>query len=606
RGAGWNVLKVIWGDDWDPLLAADDDGLLVQRMNETVDGEYQRYVVAPGSYIREKFFGTHPKLLQLVGHLSDEQLQKLRRGGHDPAKVYAAYQAAVEHREQPTVILAKTIKGYGLGEAGEGRNITHQQKKLNEEELRQFRDRFDIPIGDGELSEAPFYKPPEGCEELEYLRERRRALGGPVPRRLVRVPAFEALPLEIFADVIDTSVGREVATTMAVVRMLAILMADKRIGKLIVPIVPDEARTFGMDPLFRKFGIYSHKGQLYEPVDSHLLLYYREAVDGQILEEGITEAGSLASFTAAGTAYASHGINCIPFFFFYSMFGFQRIGDMIWAHGDARGKGFLIGATAGRTTLAGEGLQHQDGHSLIHASTVPNCVSYDAAYVYELAIIVQDGIRRMYEEREDVFYYLTVQNEKYVMPPMPEGVREGVLRGLYRVRETTLPPDRPFVHLFGSGAILNCVMQAQQILAERYGVGADVWSVTSYTELRREALDCERWNRLHPTEPPRVPYIMQQLSARPAHVVAASDYVKLWPDQIARWTPQGLTPLGTDGFGRSESREALRRFFEVDAAHIVVTVLHRLAVEGRVGPELAVAAIAEFGIAPDALPLRIS
>ena len=606
RGAGWNVIKVIWGDDWDPLLAADTDGLLVQRMNETVDGAYQHYVVAPGAYIREKFFGAHPELLKMVEHLSDEQLQKMRRGGHDPAKVYAAYRAAVEHRGQPTVILAKTIKGYGLGEAGEGRNITHQQKKLNEEELRQFRDRFDIPIRDDQLADAPFYKPPEHCEEMEYLRERRRALGGPVPRRTVQVPAFEAPGLEVFGDVIETSAGREVATTMAAVRMLAVLMGDKRLGKLIVPIVPDEARTFGMDPLFRKFGIHAHKGQLYEPVDSHLLLYYREAIDGQILEEGINEAGAMASFTAAGTAYASHGIHCIPFFFYYSMFGFQRIGDSIWAHADMRGKGFLIGATAGRTTLAGEGLQHQDGHSLLHASTVPNCVSYDAAYVYELGIIMQDGIRRMYAEREDVFYYLTVYNEKYVMPPMPDGVREGVLKGLYRVRATALPPDRPFVHLFGSGAILNGVLRAQEILAERFGVAAEVWSATSYTELRREALDCARWNRLHPTATPRVPYVAQQLAGRPAHVIAASDYVKLLPEQVARWTPHGMTALGTDGFGRSESREALRRFFEVDAAHVVVAALHRLAVEGKVPPQRVAEAIAEFGLDAEAPPPRLS
>ncbi len=456
------------------------------------------------------------------------------------------------------------------------------------------------------MAEAPFYKPPEDCAELEYLRQRRRALGGAVPRRVIRVPALAAPELEIFTDVIETSVGREVATTMAAVRMLAMLMADERLGKLIVPIVPDEARTFGLDPLFRKFGIYAHKGQLYEPVDSHLLLYYREAMDGQILEEGITEAGAMASFTAAGTAYASHGLNCIPFFFFYSMFGFQRVGDSIWAHGDARGKGFLIGATAGRTTLAGEGLQHQDGHSLLHASTVPNCVSYDAAYVYELALIIQDGIRRMYEAREDVFYYLTVYNEKYVMPPMPEGVREGVLQGLYRVRETALPPDRPFVHLFGSGPILNGVLHAQELLAEKYGVAADVWSATSYSELRREALDCERWNRLHPTAPPRVPYLTQQLSARPAPVVAASDYVSSWPDQVARWTPQGLTPLGTDGFGRSESRETSRRFFEVDAAHVVVAALYRLALEGEVPPQRVAQAIADFGLNPETSPPRIS
>ena len=596
RGAGWNVIKVVWGDDWDPLLARDEDGLLVDRMNEVVDGQYQKYTVESGAYIRKDFFGTHPKLLTMVEGLTDAKLRTLRRGGHDPEKVYAAYKAAVEYRDAPTVILAKTIKGYGLGAAGEGRNISHQAKKLADKELRDFRDRCGVPIPDDELAGMPFYRPPDDSAEIRYLRERVRARGGHVPRRLVRAQPLDVDPAALLAE-FRASHKREVATTQVFVSMLRRLMSDERLGRLIVPIVPDEARTFGMDSLFRKFGIFSQQGQRYEPVDSDIVAYYREAEDGQLLEEGITEAGAMASFTAAGTAYAAHGVNTIPFFLFYSMFGFQRIGDLIWQHADARGKGFLIGATAGRTTLAGEGLQHQDGHSHVLASTVPTVRAYDPAYAYEIAVIVADGIRRMYVAREDCFYYLTVMNEAWEHPAMPAGAEEGILRGLYKVRAATDPGDRPRLHLFGSGAILREVLAAQELLAER-GVAADVWSVTSYTELRRDALAAARHAMLHPVDEPRPSYLASVLAAEPWPIVAATDYMKIVADQIAPFVPAGLRALGTDGFGRSETRAALRRFFEVDAACICVAALHELALRGAV-PKAAVAeAIAALGIDP--------
>jgi pyruvate dehydrogenase E1 component len=598
RGAGWNVIKVIWGDDWDPLLARDDSGLLVRRMGEALDGDYQKYSVAPGAYIREHFFGAYPELLELVRNLTDQKLHKLRRGGHDPHKVYAAYKAAVEHRDNPTVILAKTIKGYGLGEAGEGRNVTHQQKKLNEKELREFRDRFGIPIADRDLADTPFYRPPDDSSELEYLFERRRALGGFVPRRRVRGTPIEVVPLTAFSEFLDGTGDREVATTMVLVRLLQRLMSDEKLGRRIVPIVPDEARTFGMDALFRKFGIYAHLGQLYDPVDSDVVLYYREAKDGQLLEEGITEAGAMASFTAAGTSYATHGVTMVPFFFFYSMFGFQRIGDLIWQNADARGRGFLVGATAGRTTLAGEGLQHADGHSHLLASVVPAVRAYDPAFSYEIAVIVQDGLRRMFSDGEDCFYYLTVENEMYPMPAMPSGVEEGIRRGLYKLAPAEAPPDWPCVHLFGSGAILREALRAQTLLAERK-VAAHVWSATSYTELRRDALAVERWNRLHPDQPPRLSYVSEVLANEPWPIVAASDYMRAVPDQIARFVPVGLFPLGTDGFGRSDTREALRRFFEVDAEHITVAALHQLAQRGSIPAERARRAIEELDLDPD-------
>lgn len=598
RGAGWNVIKVVWGGDWDPLLKADRAGLLVRRMSEVVDGEYQKYVVSDGDYIRRHFFGKHPELLQAVAHLSDEQLRKMRRGGHDPEKVYAAYRAAVEHRDAPTVILAKTIKGYGLGEGGEGKNVTHQQKKLNEKELREFRNRFGIPISDDEVNQLPFYRPPEDSPEMQYLRERRAALGGYVPQRSTNCPTLPPPAEDHFAEFLKGS-ERDASTTMVFVKLLSKLLRDREIGRFIVPIVPDEARTFGMEALFRQCGIYSHPGQLYEPVDADSLLYYKEARNGQILEEGINEAGSMSSFIAAGTAYANHGINTIPFFIFYSMFGFQRIGDLVWAAGDSRCRGFLIGGTAGRTTLAGEGLQHQDGNSHILALPVPNLLAYDPAYAYEIAVIVQDGIRRMYQERESVFYYLTVMNENYAQPPMPPDVEEGILKGLYRFRAAADPNAPLKAQLLGSGAILNEAVKAQQILADRYHVAADVWSVTSYKELHRDALEAERWNMLHPAEPPRVPHVSRCLGRAPGPIVAASDYLKVLPDAICRWMPRKLLALGTDGFGRSDGREALRDFFEVDARYITVATLAYLAWEKQVEPAVVQRALRDLDIDPE-------
>ncbi|QDV90643.1 Pyruvate dehydrogenase E1 component [Phycisphaerae bacterium RAS2] len=599
RGAGWNAIKVLWGHDWDPLFEADEDHLLPARMARTVDGEWQRYSTESGDYIREKFFGAHPNLLKLVEHLSDKQLQKLRLGGHDPEKVFAAFDRAVRPNGKPTVILARTIKGYGLGEAGEGKNITHQQKKLNEDELRHFRDRFEIPVSDKDLKDAPFYRPPENSPELQYLRDQRAKLGGYIPRRVVRAQPLEEPSEKCFNEFYGGSGGREVSTTMAFVRILARLLEDKKVGRLIVPIVPDESRTFGMDALFQKYAIYAHFGQKYEPVDRKQLMYYREETNGQILQEGITEAGSLASFTAAGTAYVTHGVNTIPFFVFYSMFGFQRVGDSIWAHADMRGRGFLMGATAGRTTLAGEGLQHQDGNSHLLASTVPNIVTYDPAFAYELAVIIRDGIHRMYEKQEDVFYYITIGNEPYVMPAMPEGCEEGILRGMYLFQRGERKRNWPHVHLLGSGSILNEVIRAQAILAERFKVVADVWSVTSYLQLRRDALAAERWSRLHPTAKPRRGYFEQQMAADPAPIVAASDYVKTVAEQVARWAPAEFCPLGTDGFGRSEAREELRRHFEVDAESIVVATLHQLAAKGSVDAKVVEDAIRTFGLDPE-------
>ncbi len=598
RGAGWNVIKVIWGSDWDPLLARDKKGLLVQRMNEVVDGQYQKYTVESGAYIRQHFFGVHPELLALVADLTDARLRKLRRGGHDPEKIYAAYKAAIEHRGQPTVILAKTIKGYGLGEAGEGRNVTHQQKKLNERELRSFRDRLGIPISDAELSETPFYKPLEDSEEIEYLLERRRALGGFLPQRRPHIVSVPAPPRSLFEEYYQGSGNREVATTMVLVRMLRQLMSDPELGKWIVPIVADEARTFGMDALFRKFGIYSPKGQLYEPVDSNVVAYYREASDGQLLEEGITEAGAMASFMAAGTAYSTHQVPTIPFFFFYSMFGFQRVGDLIWQNADARGKGFLIGATSGRTTLAGEGLQHQDGHSHVLASTVPTVRAYDPAFAYEIAVIIEDGLRRMFEEREDCFYYLTVTNELYVQPPMPGDVREGIVRGCYKLQPADPLGNWPQVHLFASGAIVREALHAQELLAE-HQVAAHVWSVTSWTELRRDALAVRRWNFLHPSAAPRKSYLEQLLEEEPYPVITASDYMKVLGDALAPFVPAGLFALGTDGFGRSDERKPLRRFFEVDAECIALAALYVLARRGELSPDVLEEAQREWGIDAD-------
>ncbi|MCZ6638727.1 MAG: pyruvate dehydrogenase (acetyl-transferring), homodimeric type, partial [Candidatus Dadabacteria bacterium] len=598
RGAGWNVIKVIWGSNWDPLLSKDKDGILVKRMTEALDGDYQKYSVASGEYIRNHFFGTDPRLQDMVKNLSDTELQKLRRGGHDPEKIYPAFKAAVENIGSPTVILAKTIKGYGLGEAGEGRNITHQQKKLNEEELKLFKKRFDIPISDEDISRAPFYKPPDDSKEIKYLKERRHELGGYLPKREVICDPIKAPPEKLFEEFYKGSGKREVATTMAIVRMLAKLLKDKNIGKLIVPIVPDEARTFGMEALFRQVGIYSHVGQLYEPVDAQTLLYYKEAIDGQILEEGITEAGSMSSFIAAGTAYATHGINTIPFFIYYSMFGFQRIGDLIWAAGDMRCKGFMVGGTAGRTTLAGEGLQHQDGHSHLLAYPIPNLKAYDPAFAYEIAVIIQEGIRRMYVEQEDLFYYITVMNETYKQPPMPEGVKEGILKGMYKFRDSQNKETKLHAQLFGSGTILNEVLKAQEVLGDKYGVAADVWSVTSYKELYRDGLEKERWNMLHPSEIKRVPYITECVKDAPGVFVAASDYVMALPDSISQWLPRPLVSLGTDGFGRSASRKALRDFFEVDWRYIILAVLASLTWEKKIEPQIVEKAILDLDINP--------
>jgi pyruvate dehydrogenase E1 component len=595
RGAGWNVLKVIWGEDWDSLLARDSTGLLQKRMGEVVDGEFQAYTTKDGAHIRKNFFGKYPELLELVSHLSDDELMRLRRGGHDPKKVYNAYKAAIETTGRPTLILAHTIKGYGLGEAGEGRNITHQQKKLNEQEIAHFKSRFEIPIPDEAAHNASFYRPPSDSPEMAYLHERRRILGGYVPTRALPASSIQAPPLDLFKEALDGFGGREMSSTMAFVRVLTNLMKHPQLGKRVVPIIPDEARTFGMESLFRQFGIYASQGQLYKPHDAEMLLYYKESKDGQILEEGITEAGSMASFTAAGGAYVNYGVEMIPFFIYYSMFGFQRIGDLVWAFADARGKGFLCGGTAGRTTLAGEGLQHQDGHSIVLSSTVPTCVTYDPAFSYEIAIIVQDGIRRMYQLQEDRFYYLTLYNENYPMTPMPEGLNpEDVLRGIYRYKAAE--SGKAIAQLFGSGTILNEAVRAQGILAEKYGVAADVWSVTSYNELRRDALQTERWNRLHPDEPAQTPHIAQAMKDAAGPIVAATDYMKVVADQVAPWLNGRLEALGTDGFGRSDNREYLRRHFEINAESIAAAALSRLAREGKFDAARAKAAFAELQI----------
>ena len=598
RGAGWNVIKVIWGTDWDPILAKDKDGLLVQRMSEMRDGEWQKYAVESGAYLRQHFFGKYPQLLELVKNYSDDQLRRLRLGGHDPLKVYAAYKAAVDHKGQPTVILARTIKGYGLGESGEGKNITHQQKKLNEEELRAFRSRFGIPLSDDEIENLAFYRPPDDSPEISYLRKRRQELGGYIPKRVNRSQPLSNVPADLFDEFYTGTESRKASTTMVFVRMLAKMLRDQKIGHLVVPIVPDEARTFGMEALFRQVGIYSHVGQLYEPVDRDTLLYYKEAKDGQILEEGINEAGSMSSFIAAGTAYATHGIPTIPFFIYYSMFGLQRVGDLVWAAGDLRARGFLLGGTAGRTTLAGEGLQHQDGNSHVLAMPVPNLVAYDPAFAYELAIIIQDGIRRMYQNDESIFYYITVMNENYEHPAMPEGSREGIVKGMYRFSQSGLKDSKAKAQLFGSGAILPEVIKAQAML-EKYGVAADVWSVTSYKELYKDAISTERWNMLHPGEKPRVPYVSEQLAGTEGVLIAASDYIKSLPLSVSRWMPRPLHALGTDGFGRSESRAALRDFFEVDAKFVTLATLSELAREKKVKPDAVQQAIKDLGISVD-------
>jgi pyruvate dehydrogenase E1 component len=596
RGAGWNVIKVIWGSDWDALFEQDVDGLLAKRLGEMVDGEYQKLIVESGAYIRQHVFGGDPRLLKMVENIPDDKLHALRQGGHDPKKVYAAYKAAVEHKGSPTVILARTIKGYGLGEAGEGRNVTHQQKKVDEDTLRNFGERFGLSFTEEQFAEVPFYRPPDDSPEIQYLRARRKELGGYMPRRSVRSEPLVGNRGELFEEFLTGSEGREVSTTMAFVGMLRKMLRDPEIGKLVVPIVPDEARTFGMESLFRLVGIYSSQGQLYEPVDMNTLLYYKEAKDGQILEEGITEAGSMSSFIAAGSAYATHGINTIPFFIFYSMFGLQRVCDLIWAAADTRCRGFLLGGTAGRTTLAGEGLQHQDGNSHVLALPIPTLQAYDPAFAYELAVIIEDGIDRMYHKGESIFYYITVMNEPYAMPPMPAGSREGILKGMYRFKAASDSKSKLRAQLFGSGSILREVLKAQDILAEKYHVAADVWSVTSYKALYSDGIETERWNLLHPSDKPRVPYVSQCLADAPGVLVAATDYLKALPNMVSQWMPRRLASLGTDGFGRSESRESLRNFFEVDARFITLATLHELLREGKIQASVVQQAIKDLEI----------
>jgi pyruvate dehydrogenase E1 component len=596
RGAGWNVIKVIWGSDWDPLFEKDVDGMLAKRLGEIVDGEYQKFIVESGAYIREHVFGADPRLMKLVEHLSDEDLRKLRHGGHDPRKVYAAYHAAVEHKGSPIVILARTIKGYGLGEAGEGRNVTHQQKKVDEDTLRLFGERFGLKIREDQIEEVSFYRPPNNSAEIRYMQACRKKLGGYLPERRVRSKPLAPHEESLFTEFLTGSDGREVSTTMAFVGMLRKMLRDPEIGKLIVPIVPDEARTFGMESLFRLVGIYSSQGQLYEPVDMNTLLYYKEAKDGQILEEGITEAGSISSFIAAGSAYATHGINTIPFFIFYSMFGLQRVADLIWAAADTRCRGFLLGGTAGRTTLAGEGLQHQDGNSHILALPVPTLQAYDPAFAYEIATIIEDGIDRMYRKGESIFYYITVMNEPYAMPAMPLGSREGILKGMYRLRAAGNGKSKLRAQLFGSGAILREVLKAQELLEEKYGVAADVWSVTSYKALYSDGIETERWNLLHPTEKPRLPYVSQCLAGTQGVLVAASDYLKAQGNLVSKWMPKRVASLGTDGFGRSESRQSLRDFFEVDARFVALATLRELLGEGKVQAAVVQQAIKDLDI----------
>ncbi len=598
RGAGWNVLKVIWGPEWDPLFARDEEGVLVRRCNDVVDGELQKYATADGAYTRSHFFGTDPRLSQLVSHLTDEDIRRLRRGGHSLRKLYTAYQTAIETEGKPTAILAHTVKGWTLGEGFEGANVTHQKKKLEALELARFRDVLELPVPDSQIAEAPFYHPGPNSEEVQYLLERRRALGGPLPTRRTGVQVSLELPGEdLYAEFHAGMKAGEASTTMVFTRLLSKLVRDKSIGRRIVPIIPDEGRTFGMDALFAQVGIYSSQGQLYEPVDKGHLIYYRETKDGQVLEEGITEAGSMASFVAAGTAYSVHGEPMIPFYTFYSMFGFQRTGDQIWAAGDAMTRGFLLGATAGRTTLNGEGLQHEDGHSLLLASTVPAVAAYDVAFAYELATIVEEGLRRMIAEQENVIYYITLQNEGYRMPESPGDVKEGVLRGLYRYRAGGNGKRR--VQLFGSGSILMQVLRAQETLGERFDVCADVWSVTSYSELRRDALAAERHNRLQPLSPARVPYVTTTLTGVKGPFIAASDYMKAVPDQIARFVPGRFVPLGTDGYGMSDTREALRRHFEVDAESIVVAALDALRLEGQADAVEVAQALDTLGVDGD-------
>ncbi len=600
RGAGWNVIKCIWGSDWDPLLEKDKDGHLIKQMHDTVDGQYQKYSMESGEYIRNKFFGIHPNLREMVEHLSDPELENLRRGGHDPLKVYHAYKTALENKGTPSVILMKTIKGYGMGDIGQGANSTHQLKKLENDQLLAFRDRFQIPIPDDQIHNIPFYKPPDDSPEMNYLHERRKALGGYLPGRRTKFTPLKA-PKKQQYDKYTKGFNREISTTMAFVSILSDLMRNKEIGNLIVPIVPDEARTFGMEALFRQSGIYSPVGQRYEPVDSETLLFYRESKDGQLLEEGISEAGGMSSFIAAGTAYATYDINTIPFFIYYSMFGLQRVGDLVWSAGDMKCKGFLVGATSGRTTLAGEGLQHQDGNSHLLAYPVPNLLAYDPAYSYELAVIIEDGIRRMYENQEEIFYYLTVHNENYEMPPMPDGeaIRDGIIRGMYLFQKTEKKSNKFQVNLFGSGAILNEVLKASKILEDNYEVSANIWSITSYKALHNDAIDVTRWNILHPEETPRIPYVTSILGDTQGPYIATCDYVKALPETISAYFPEPLITLGTDGFGRSDNRANLRDFFEVDARYITLAALYGLMRDDKIPSSMFKQAMSDLQIDSD-------
>jgi pyruvate dehydrogenase E1 component len=598
RGAGWNVIKVIWGTGWDRLIAADTDGLLLKRMEECVDGEYQDFKSKNGAYVREHFFGKYPKLKAMVADWTDDQIWALARGGHDPQKVYAAYSAAVSQRGRPTVILAKTVKGYGMGEAGEGQNITHQQKKMGEAQLREFVNRFGLPITDEQLKEVPFIRFPEGSAEAEYLRTRRAALGGTMFQRRQKSASLEVPVLSAFESQLKATEGRTISTTMAFVRILNTLMRDKAIGKYVVPIVPDESRTFGMEGMFRQFGIYSQVGQLYQPEDANQLMFYREDTKGQILQEGLNEPGAMSSWIAAATSYSTNNVPMIPFYIYYSMFGFQRVGDLAWAAGDMRAHGFLLGATAGRTTLNGEGLQHEDGHSHVLSSTIPNCVSYDPTYSYEVAVIIQDGLRRMYKEQEDVFYYITLMNENYEHPALPGGAEQGILKGMYLLREGDAVAKRR-VQLLGSGTILREVIAGANLLAQDYGISADIWSCPSFTEARREAMDIERWNMLHPEETAKVPWVTQCLGGRPGPVIASTDYLKIYADQIRAWVPGRYRVLGTDGFGRSDYRSKLRSFFEVDRHFVALAALQSLAAEGAVSPATCADAIKRYQIDPE-------
>ena len=597
RGSGWNVIKVIWGSYWDPLIAMDKTGLLKKRMEECVDGEYQNFKAKGGAYTREHFFGKYPELKEMVAAMSDQDIWRLNRGGHDPHKVYAAYAAATSHKGQPSVVLAKTVKGYGMGDAGEGQNITHQQKSMDISSLKAFRDRFDLPISDEDVEKLSFYKPASDSPEIKYMMERREALGGFVPQRKRKGNALKTPPLSTFENMLTATGEREISTTMAFVRILSTLVRDKELGKYVVPIVPDEARTFGMEGMFRQLGIYSSVGQLYEPQDSDQVMFYKEQRDGQILEEGINEAGSFSSWVAAATSYTVNGIQMIPFYIFYSMFGFQRIGDLAWAAGDSRARGFLLGATAGRTTLNGEGLQHEDGHSQLMAAMIPNCVSYDPTFSYELAVIMQDGLKRMIENQEDVFYYITLMNENYSHPEMPKGVEADIIKGMYPFSTSKIKGEK--VQLMGSGVILREVIEAQKILENDYGVSADVWSVTSFNELRKDALEIDRWNRMNPDKPQKESHITKHLKKAEGPIIASTDYMKSFAEQIAVFLPHTFVALGTDGFGRSDSRENLRQFFEVDRHYVVVATLKALSDEGKIKSSIVTDAIKKFKLDPN-------